>query len=110
MHNIHSAKQSRAKVKPITNEQEAALFKRPFRAQETNAAHGCRVELQAFSHAAACRLIQSHLDSEERLAGSEERLAGSEERLLGFEERLGDSQERELGSQERFSRASLRYM
>ena len=44
---ITCTKQSGAeqKLMPITDEQESALFERPFRTQATNAPHGCGLEL-----------------------------------------------------------------
>ena len=42
---MHEAKWSRAKDDADKDDHEAALFERPFRAQETNAPHGCGLDL-----------------------------------------------------------------
>ena len=61
------------KMMPITDEQGAAFFERPFRAQETNAPHGCGLE--------------RHFSSMLRLQGRLERPPSSVLRLQGRLER-----------------------
>ena len=67
---ITCTKRSRAEQQllPITDEQESALFERPFRTQTTNAPHGCGLEL--------------HFSSMLRLRGRLERHPSSILRLL----------------------------
>ena len=67
------------KLMPITGEQEAALFERPFRAQETNAPHGCRLEL----HFSSMLRLQGRLSSILRLRSRLERHPSSILRLRG---------------------------
>ena len=62
---------------PIIEEQEAAFFERPFRAQETNAPHGCGLE--------------RHFSSMLRLQGKLERYPSSILRIRGRLERHASS-------------------
>ena len=68
---ITCTKQSRAehKLMPITDEQEAALFERPFRAQETNAPHSCGLERHFSSILWLQGRLQRHPSSFLRIRG-----------------------------------------
>ena len=68
---ITCTKQSGAeqKLMPIKDEQEAALFERPFRTQETNAPHGCGLERHFSSMLRLLGRLERHPSSILRLRG-----------------------------------------
>ena len=57
------------KLMPIMEEQDAAFFERPFRAQETNAPHGCGLERHFSSMLRLQGRLERHLSSILRLRG-----------------------------------------
>jgi len=68
---ITCTKRSRSEQKllPITDEQESALFERPFRTQTTNAPHGCGLELHFSSMLRLRGRLERHPSSILRLRG-----------------------------------------
>ena len=79
------------KMKTIKDEQGAALFERPFRAQETNAPHSCGLEW----HFSSMLRLQGRL---ERYPSSIPRLRGKLERHLSSILRLRSKLERQFSS------------
>ena len=71
------------KVMLIIKEQEAAFFERPFRAQETNAPHGCGLERHFSSMLRLQGRLERHPSSILRLQGKLERHPSSILRFRG---------------------------